>query len=339
MKKYLFFAVFTAAAFSAFCQTPSFRPQFSLSTNNDMSTDDFYDLQGSLRLVFTMADDIELIFRTELDKYEVDVEELSAVYNIDRTNSVKTGKFENPLTLDDYLGSFVRLFARTTTVTREVKKQGYVTKSIGLKYEKKDNKSDTWNYFGHLIYIPSQMEPQINGGFFYRTGDEKHLTGFIASYFPFVNHKSWSGDSSYPNLHNILVSLIYTDYRNSFIYGAELTVGSNLVNPVGLINYSPDTDFPVFAGIDVHAGIKYYLSPRVTWTPLVRVTALHPEISEIECRDIDIVWGNRFGYGENLRLNLDLGPGFITRYDSYGDDGLKTKLEWRWAFSLVIKGD
>ncbi len=118
-----------------------------------------------------------------------------------------------------------------------------------------------------------------------------------------------------------------------------MTLGSNLVSPVGLINYSPETEYPMFAGVDIHAGVRYYLSPKISWTPLVRLTSLHPEISEFECRDMDLVLGNRFGYGENLKLNIDGGLGFVTRYDTYGDNELKTKTEIRWAVSLVVKGN
>ena len=220
--------------------------------------------------------------RTELDKREVDVEELSALFVINNYNSLKIGKFGNCLTLDEYLGNFDSLFARTNLVTRELKRQGYTAKSIGLKYERKNKYKDDLNWFSQFIYIPSQFEPQLDFGLLYRGEDDLKLKGILASYYPFINHDAWDGGDSYSNTHNFLVDLIITDYTGSFIYGAEFTAGSNLVTPLGLINTDPDTDYPVFMGLDLHAGIRYIIDRDrlMYWIPALRLTVLEPSVSE-----------------------------------------------------------
>jgi hypothetical protein len=336
-KKFLFvsFIFLIAATIFAAPPIPDFRPQFQMLANDDLSIDDFYELKGNLRIEFPITDDIDVIFKSELDKYKFDVEEISAQYTYDKINRFKIGKFENPLTLDDYIGTFEMLFARQTVVTRDIKKQGYVAKSTGLRYEKRDNKRDDFSYFGHFIYIPSQLEPQIDAGFLFREKDEKKLAGIFASYYPFVTHKN----SDKTNFHNFLTDLFFMDYTGWFIYGAEFTIGSSLINPVGLINYQTDTEYPVFMGLDLHAGIKFYLSRNMTWLPVVRVTSFHPDVSDIICRDVDIVWGNQFEYKRNVKLHFDGGIGFVTRHDIYDSDKLKTKYELRWAVSIVIKGN
>ena len=211
---------------------------------------------------------------------------------------------------------------------------------MGFKYERKNRYQDDISYFGHFIYIPSQFEPQLNFGFMNREKDDLKLAGIFTSYYPFVNHNAWDGEDSYTNTHNFLVDLFLTDYTNSFIYGAELTAGSNLITPLGLINHEPDTDFPLFLGLDLYAGLRFLIKQEdsVYWVPAIRMTVLEPEVSEFECRFVDILFANQLSYKENVKLHVDGGPGFITRYDTYGDNELKTKLEWRWSVTLIING-
>ncbi len=313
------------------------KPEFEISTNDDMAMEDFYNLRGTLRFKFQPTDDIELVFKPELDKYEVDIDEISAKYTFLEVHSIKIGKFENILTLDDYLGNFDRPFARKNLITREIKDQGYLSHAIGGKYEYRNKSKDGIGGFAHAMYIPSQQEPQIDCGIYWQDTREDLLAGLFATYYPAMNHKIW-GNSHRNNEHNFLGDLVYADYRNKIIYGCELTMGSSLINPVGHINYDPDTDYPVLAGADLHCGIKLDISDYIQWLPLLRGTMLIPEITEAKCNEFEILWGNQFSYKERVKLHLDTGIGIVTKYDTYGDDDLKTKLDWRWAVSLVIKG-
>lgn len=314
------------------------KPEFELSTNDEKAKDDFYNLHGTMRFKFQATDDIELVFKPELDKYEVDIDEISAKYTFLEKHSVKGGKFENLLTLDDYLGNFDRVFARKNLVTREVKDQGYVSHAIGLKYEYRDRSKDGFGGFAHVVYVPSQFEPQLNLGFYWQDQREELLAGLFASYYPFINHENWGSEHCKSQKNNFIGDLVYSDYRHKIIYGAEFTLGSNLINPVGHINFDPDTEHPAFAGADLHCGIKVEMTDYIQWLPMLRGTMLIPEISEAKCNEFEVIWGNQFTYKEHVKLHLDTGLGIKTKYDTYGDDDLKTKLDWRWAVSLVIKG-
>jgi len=314
------------------------KPEFELSTNDEKAKDDFYNLHGTMRFKFQATDDIELVFKPELDKYEVDIDEISAKYTFLEKHSVKGGKFENLLTLDDYLGNFDRVFARKNLVTREVKDQGYVSHAIGLKYEYRDRSKDGFGGFAHVVYVPSQFEPQLNLGFYWQDQREELLAGLFASYYPFINHENWGSEHCKSQKNNFIGDLVYSDYRHKIIYGAEFTLGSNLINPVGHINFDPDTEHPAFAGADLHCGIKVEMTDYIQWLPMLRGTMLIPEISEAKCNEFEVIFGNQFSYKQNVKLHLDGGLGIVTKYDTYGDDDLKTKLDWRWAVSLVIKG-
>lgn len=336
MKKLILFLVLFTVPLSLFAQF-TIKPEFQIDTNDEMNKDDFYDIQGKLRFKFDATDDIELIFKPVLDKYEADVDEISAKYTFLENHSVKAGKFENILTLDDYLGSFERPFARKNIITRELKDQGYLSHAIGGKYEFRDESGDNWGGFAHVLYIPSQLEPQLCGGFYWQDPDEEMIAGIFASYYPFLNHKKWdASEEEYPR-DNFYGNLVYADYRGKYIYGAELTLGASLINPVGHINFNPDTDHPYFAGADIHGGIKVQLSDFIQWLPMIRGTAFIPELTEADCNEFEVLMGNQFTYKQNVKLHLDGGLGIVTKHDSFGDDSLKTKLEMRWAVSIVIK--
>ena len=126
MKKLLIllFLIIPCCVFAQF----TIKPEFELSTNDEKAKEDFYNLHGTMRFKFQATDDIELVFKPELDKYEVDIDEISAKYTFLENHSIKGGKFENILSLDDYLGNYERIFARKNIVTREVKDQGYVSR-------------------------------------------------------------------------------------------------------------------------------------------------------------------------------------------------------------------
>ena len=243
----LFFLVMPTFLFAQF----TIKPEFDINTNDEMAKEDFYNLNGSLKFKFQATDDIELVFKPELDKYEVDVDELYAKISFLEKHSVQGGKFENILSLDDYLGSFDRPFARKNLITREIKDQGYVSYAIGARYEYRDKSNDGWGGFAHIIYIPSQFEPQLNGGFYWQDMREEMLVGLFASYYPFISHENWGSEHCKSHRDNFIGDLVFSDYRHKIIYGAELTMGSNLINPVGHINFDPDTEYPAFAGADL----------------------------------------------------------------------------------------
>jgi len=331
---FLFLFISSPLLFAQF----TIKPEFDINTNDEMAKEDFYNLNGSLKFKFQVTDDIELVFKPELDKYEVDVDDLYAKISFLEKHSVQGGKFENILSLDDYLGTFGRPFARKNLVTREMKNQGYISYAIGARYEYRDKSKDGWGGFAHVIYIPSQFEPQLNAGIYWQDKKKDMLAGLFASYYPFLSHENWGSEHCKSNRDNFIGDLVFSDYRNKIIYGAELTLGANLINPVGHINFDPDTKYPAFAGADLHAGIDLRLNDYINWLRALRTTMLIPEISEAKCNEFEILWGNQFSYKRNVKLHLDGGIGIVTKYDTYGDDDLKTKLEWRWTVSLVIKG-
>ena len=79
MKKLLIllFLIIPCCLFAQF----TIKPEFELSTNDEMAKEDFYNLHGTMKFKFMPTDDIELVFKPELDKYEVDIDEISANNN------------------------------------------------------------------------------------------------------------------------------------------------------------------------------------------------------------------------------------------------------------------
>ena len=316
---------------------PEINADFQLYTNEDKTFDDVYEIKSSIESVFKVNRAADILAEIELDKYEVDIDEISLRIKTNNGIKYKIGKFKNKLTLEDYQGSFDNLFSRRSLVNREIRYQGYSSKSTGFKiYNNYKNEGSPFSWWGHIQYVPSQLEMQLNSGFINHFNSKESYSGFTFCYFPFASHESWDWEGSYTNYHNLFIDFFLSDLSSKFKYGMEISSGSNLISPFGKINYEPDNNFPLFGGIDIYGGFENCFS-YFTWTPLLRTTLLVPEFSEIKCNEIDFVFGNILKFGKKIKINIDPGIGIITRYDQYDDDSLKTVLEWRWSFSLMAE--
>ena len=62
-KPIIIFLLFVAAVLNSFAETPDFDPQLKITTNDDLTVDDFYDIKGDLKITFPAADDVDIIFK------------------------------------------------------------------------------------------------------------------------------------------------------------------------------------------------------------------------------------------------------------------------------------
>lgn len=328
-KLFIFFCSFIAAGFLN-ADDVKFDFDFKAGSYSDISEDDIFDLKGEVKAKVFIADNFSLNFAIELDKYETDVEQLSFCFD-SRYWDFKAGKFKNVLTLDEYLGSG-RIFGRRNLITRQIWDQGYMSRSTGVLGRINHGNS---SFCGNAVYIPSQTEFQIDADYLYNFNGKESYAGCFLSYYPFIKRHSWKPEE-YTSMNNFFADLCVADFSGSLVYCAEYTFASNLVNPVGLINYQPDDDFPFFMGLDLYAGYKLYFSDKIMWLPALKVTIFEPEVSEFECRETEILLGNMFSYKERIKLHLDGGIGIVTNYDAFGNGDLKTKLDWRWSFFFTV---
>ena len=294
---------------------------------------DYYFLEAALAFRFPASEKLECALELEGDRSTVEVGQLSFEWTQSDYLKLLFGKAENILTLDQFLMPSMQIFAERSLATRLVDAQGYVSSYVGFKAHNRLIDDSPFSYLVHLLMIPSQTEPQFDLGLlFHYSGPESYL-GFLGCYFPFVAHDFWVGDNTKTQYHNVLFDFIWANYERRFVYGLELTFGSNLVDPIGLVQFN-ESDRSTFFAADLHAGYKIELG-SVTWLPALRCAVLFPDTQVSKVQQIELRWGNRLDLLREITLQAEAGLGIDT---SYGvDDVLYTRLEMLWAVSVLIR--
>ena len=310
---------------------------FSLATGDEIWHREYYSIASDLMFKFEVEDRFDSTLELDADRFEVEVDEIYFTWKASSYLYIRLGKFENALTLDEYIPKNKRKFAVKSLISSSIDSQGYIGNSMGIKLYKK-HKKDTVpiSYLFHLAAIPGHLEVQFDFGFFYHFDGKDSYLGLLCCYFPFIAHEIWPnyGPPRFEviQLHNYLFDLIFANYENNLIYGIELTYGSNLVSPIGLINYPVKTDRPSFLGADFHIG--YFLSlNKIRWLPSLRYSILFPELTVSECHQMEIRLGNMLQFSKRIKLHIDGGIGVTTRY-SMGT--LYTNLKPLWALYFIV---
>ena len=238
---------------------------FSFAVSDGMLFTDYYSIKGELEFEFEVTDKVELTLELDADRFEVEADEISFKWKASSYLYILFGKFENDLMLEEYMPKHKRIFSVKSLISNSIDSQGYISNSMSAKAYKK-YKKDTVpiSYLLHLAFMPGQYEVQFDFGFFYHFDGEDSYLGILGCYYPFIFHELFPLSSPQPpsvnQLHNYLFDIIFANYENDLIFGIELTYGSNLVNPIGLINYPVQTDRPSFLGADFHIGYKFYVT-------------------------------------------------------------------------------
>ena len=295
---------------------------------------DYYTLEASLDFRFPASDRLECALELEGDRFAMEVGQLSFEWQRSDYLKLLFGKTGNALTLEQYLAADDRLFAESNIASRMVAAQGYVSSNVGFKASGSVVEgSPFFSYLVHLLLIPSQIEPQFDLGLlFHYNGTDSYL-GFLACYFPFVAHDFWVGDHTKTQYHNVLFDFIWANYERRFVHGLELTFGSNLVDPIGLLQFN-ESDRSTFFAADLQVGYKIDLA-AVTWLPALRCSLLFPDTQVPRVQQLDLRWGNKLTVAEQVTVYADAGLGINTVYGM--DDVLYTQLEPLWALNVLIK--
>jgi hypothetical protein len=294
---------------------------------------DYYFMEAALAFRFPASEKLECALELTGDRFAMEVGQLSFEWQQSADLKLLFGKAENMLTLDQFRMPSMRIFAERSLATRLVAAQGYVSSYVGFKAHNRIAEDAPFSYLVHLLMIPSQTEPQFDLGLlFHYNGPESYL-GFLGCYFPFVAHDFWVGDHTKTQYHNVLFDFLWADYTKRFVYGLELTFGSNLVDPIGLLQFN-ESDRSTFFAADVHAGYEVDLG-TVSWLPALRCSVLFPDTQVSKVQQIELRWGNRLDLLREVTLQAEAGLGLDTSYGM--DDVLYTRLEMLWAVNVLIK--
>lgn len=295
---------------------------------------DYYYLEAALDFRFPASERLECALELEGDRFAMEVGQLSFEWLRSDYLKLLFGKAENVLTLDQFQLPGERIFAERSLAARLVDAQGYVSSYVGFKaYNSRVGDSPFFSYLVHFLFIPSQIEPQFDLGLLFHFNGADSYLGFLACYFPFVAHDFWVGDHTKTQYHNILFDFIWADYGKRFVHGLELTFGSNLVDPIGLLQFN-ESDRSTFFAADIHAGYEIDLA-AFTWLPALRCSVLFPDTQVSKVQQIELRWGNKLTLVEQVIVTADAGLGVNTEYGM--DDVLYTHLELLWALNVLIR--
>lgn len=306
----------------------------SFGSNSEIAKTDYYLLTADLKFEFEFLDKFECELELETDRFEVEVEEITFKWKYSPYIYFLLGKFENALTLEEFIPTYKRPFATMSIVSDYVDELGYINSNFGFKAYKNYRKNIIpISYLAEGLFNSSDIEPQFDIGFFYHFNGEKSYLGLLGSYMPFITHELWLEEDAETQTHNFLIDLIFADHERKVIYGTEFTIGSNLINPVGLIHTQPDGDLSFFMGADTYVGL-HLKKNRFSYIPALRVSVLFPELTVMECQELEFLAGNLLIFSEKLFLHLDAGLGINTFYQ---DNTLYTQLEFLWAVNFTVK--
>jgi len=300
---------------------------FSIFLDEDTFTDySFFD--SDIKFDFDVLSRFSCALELEADRFGVDVDEISFKWKPSDYAKLLLGKFENHLTLDEYISMHKRIFSTKNIISETMDSEGYISSGLGISVYRKYKKNTLpISYYFTIMFMTTQIEIQYDIGFFYHFRGKNTFLGLQACYFPFMIHKLYTGSGH--KSQNFTFDFIVADNKNRLIYGFETGMGSNLYNPVGIGH----TDSSLFWGTDTYIGYEFVFN-RIHWIPALRYSFLFPEINKMECYEMRIIFGNHIKFTDCVMLHLDGGVGIITRY-ALGD--LYTKLKGIYSFKFIVK--
>jgi len=316
--------------------------KFYFKTDQDRAVSEYFALGAELELHFDVSDQWELEMEVDAATDKIQLEEIWGKVKL-APASVKFGMFENDLTLDDRLSSTEYLFSTDSIIRKRLEYMGWYSPAATGVLARRNYKDGELPFSGyaHVMFQPSGREVQADLGLYYPYGGEDTWLGISGAYYPFFIHSNWIGsDNSYTQDHNFLIQAAVADFSDEalFIYKGDITLGNNLIDPVGFIHYPGEEGVSWFLGSDLFAGLPL-ISGDFVWTPALNASFLIHDLSTPEAWSSSIRMGSRLAWNEMFFIHVDTGLEIDTRYDSDADQNQKlvTGLEVLWGIKIQVR--
>lgn len=341
MKKLLiiFLALITGVV-SVFAQDVSDRIKFDAEVEFKLDDSDIvgdkyyleYELQGTFTAEYMMNEKLSTIISIEVDRNDVDPDEVSVLYTFDEMSWIKGGIFQRDLYLNDFVKKRFEIFEMDSPGVEYMKKLGYSSNDTGVRYVRDNFLAENLTLDATFFFNSAHNETQFLLTGMYNFEPDRHFLALTASYLPYVVHHASINASDEYQYNNFLLDAKYFMYSTSWVVTGEASIGTNLVDPVGLLHF-PGKEESFFAAADAAVGYNISTS-RFVYTPAFRAGILMPDIDRIEdSRRVELLLGNSF-HGRNVFMHLEGGFQFDT-YDNGG--GLETDVEPIWSVSFCVK--
>ncbi len=317
------------------------KERFSLDAEAEFKLDDSditgdkyyveYELEGELEAKYRFTDRLSATLAIELDRKDVDAEEISVTYLIDDFSSLRAGLFDSSLVMEDFVKKKKELFFYESPGVRYVKESGFTNMDTGVEYKNRHFLGDKVQLDASAFFNSSHNESQFILTGYYNFMEGLDFIAFSISYLPFVVHNVALGGSSEYKYNNFIFDLKYYKNVERIVWSCEANIGTNLIDPIGYLHF-PGEDDSWFASADAAFGYNIPLS-NFTYTPALRAGILCPDLKYVdENRRLELMLGNWF-HGKYVFVHLDGG----IRFDTYKSGSLKTKIEPIWGINVCVK--
>ena len=303
--------------------------------DSDVTGDKYYleyELEGTFTAEYMISDRLFTILSMEIDRKDVEPDEVSVVYAFDELSWIKGGIFQRDLYLNDFVKKRYEVFEMDSPGVEYMKKLGWSSNDTGIRYVHDNFLTDNLTLDATFFFNSSHNETQFILTGMYNFEPDRHFLAFTASYLPYAVHQAALGIGDEYQYNNFLFDMKYFMYTTSWVITAEASAGTNLVDPVGLLHF-PGKEESFFAAADASVGYNFSTS-RFVYTPAFRAGILMPDIDRIDdSRRVELLLGNYF-HGRNVFMHLEGGVQFDT-YDN--GSGLETDFEPIWSISFCVK--
>lgn len=341
MKKLLIIlAVLVTLSTSAYSQEISDRIKFDAEVefnleDSDITGDKYYleyDLVGTFTAEYFMNDRFSTIISIDVDRNDVDPDEVSVLYSFDELSWIKGGIFQRDLYLNDFVKKRFEIFEMDSPGVEYMKKMGWSSNDTGVRYLRDNFLTENLTLDATFFFNSAHNETQFILTGMYSFEPDRHFLALTASYLPYIVHHGAISATDEYQYNNFLFDAKYFLYTTSWVVTGEASLGTNLADPIGLLHF-PGKEESFFAAADASLGYNISTS-RFVYTPAFRAGILMPDIDKIEdSRRVELLLGNSF-HGRNIFMHLEGGFQFDT-YDN--GSGLETDVEPIWSINFCVK--
>ena len=316
--------------------------KFTVSTDNDVAPVDYAEVEGAFEGRFKVKKGWVVNVEVELSQEEIEAEAIWTRYKVEDWK-FQLGMFENELLLEDRFSRKTVPFFTDNLVHQRLEYMGWYStdRALGIRAEREYKKGRIpLSAFAHVLFQPAGREMQVDTGAWYPWRGENSWAGISAAWYPYYIHNSWVGtESSYAEDHNFLFQAVLADFSGPVLYKADITVGNNLIDPVGFIHYPSEGEPSWFAGSDLMAAWPRPMGEEFVWTPGLNIGALINSLEIPEAWTFSARTGQLLAWDKTFYLHLELGAELPTCYSSdYGEDReLETSMELLWGVSFQIR--
>ncbi|QEN06999.1 hypothetical protein EXM22_02985 [Oceanispirochaeta crateris] len=314
---------------------------FYIESDYETAPTDYLELGFKMDNRFEITDAWEIGLEVDFKTDEVETDEVWVRFRQDRQR-YQLGMFKNEILLEDQFSSKQVPFNLDSLIKNRLDEMGwYTSRALGFKaYQNYKEGTLPVSAYGHIFFQPSGREVQVNTGLFYPYKGEDSWVGITAAYYPYFIHKNWVGTaSSHTQDHNFLFQAAIADMsgKGLFIYKGDVTLGNNLIDPVGYIHFPGEGEPSWFMGADILLAypLKY---DDFVWTPGLNTGFLIHSLDQMESWTASVRTGQLLAWDKTFFLHLEGGTDILTNYNSDGGESvLQTGLEIIWGISFEIR--